>query len=435
MNNNSPGFLTFFILGYILLSISYASSNGFYTLSSFIVLISSFAIFLFSALKLSKFEAEKKNEAGIIPMILSISIIIGLISYGGMYQIKNGFYYLSILLFPVALVCSFVYLFKKEYRTLRFKSLGHLPFAILILISVLLRIFMIMSSPNPKIDVFYLLKNSGQSWYLGHNPYQMNFPKLYKSDIPDHFDYFPMAFVSMTPAVVLFKDPRYTFVLAEMATAMVIYYLAKRKDKKTRFAQIMSLIFLYNPVSTFVIEQSWLDPLLVLGFSLFLYLYYLNKKILSIFILSLTFGVKQNFLPAVLFLTTLPRHNFKHILYTFILLGLIVAPFFFWSPNDFIRDTLLYPIFRPLRFDGLTLFSFLYSLFGISRYPLSLFLPVMIILAIYLLKFSKRNPFAWSFSIALFFFGFFILFKEAFMNYYYLVSSLFIISLSLKNEA
>jgi hypothetical protein len=137
-------------------------------------------------------------------------------------------------------------------------------------------------SPHPFIDVF-INNSAGIDFFLkGENPYNQTYVDIYKGAIPDKpgFLYPPGIIFWLAPFQMLLGDHRYGYAMALLIMAVLLYRIVKRRAKTQStllMAWMIPLLWLSFPVTYFVLEQSWLDTLILL-FVLMLIECFENKK-------------------------------------------------------------------------------------------------------------------------------------------------------------
>ena len=403
-----------FILGYIF-------SRGFYAFSSlvFLLIVLIITTKYFFRGKIIFFNNSSLKLVDLQRFVLFLSLFFSLLLYGGIYQEKN---YLTVIsLFILAtLLCLTV--FDKNY--LKKIVIFFIGFAIL-------GVIMIKTSPLPQIDIFYFLKEGAWGFVHGQNPYSMIFTRInnysfYLNGKADFYSYFPGMIFLTLPGVVLLNDPRFSMLLAVLLSAYFIY----RKFNQPE----LSLIFLFNPLSMFILEQSWTESIIILLLVLIVYLFSVKRFFMVAIIYGLMLATKQYAFLFLPFIWQMMTGNRKKLVHSVIICLAILLPFIFWSWRDFLNDSVLLQFMFPARYDGLTLTSFLFREFNIS---LPWILPFIIwIIAFTLLYFRQHYWTSHRILLAnfIFLYVFLILNKWSFVNYYYLLSSFLILAIALNER-
>ncbi len=424
------------ILIYLLLIFGYTFTRGFYSFGGFLSILLAFFILLFLPIK----PPQKLNQLSLLLFFtLFISLVLSFIFYGGLYQ-SNTFLivtsqWISFFLIPL----SFLYL--KENP--RFPTLNRYKFQIFIVVAFILRIFMIISSPHPVIDVFDQLQLGSKALLEGRNPYQLIYPVIYPNHKPVVYAYPPGSLIIFASISLFFSDPRTAHIISDLLAALILYQILKKTliyskykhdhDDRSTIIELIPIIFLYNPMSLFVIEQSWIDP--VLAFFIYLFTYYYLKKpnsLSNFIILGLSITIKHIALflyPALLKLES----NRKQLLITsFVVLALII-PFYLWSPMDFIFDMTITkqnqiyntaPITQSLNFVGF--FNNTYTV----DIPQLVHILGFIFFAIIAFKITKKSLIGFLHNFVIVTFSATLFFTQAFLNYYTFISSLIILFMS-----
>ncbi len=406
---------------YFLLLAGYIFSRGFFTENSFFVL--SGICILFPIVLLKK---DLMNKLNLTPGILLIMLTaLSAVLYGGLYQKDLSIILTSRVLLVINLLLSVLLL------TTTYKSASVKIFNIMISLSLILRIFMVWSSPNPYIDVYDYLKKGALGFISGQNPYSMVYTKMYKDVNPDFYSYLPGMIFLTLPFVFFFGDPRYTVIAAELMVALIIYRIYRKNNGK----YIYSLLVLNNPISLYMVEQSYTEPIILFLLVLFAWSMVKNKKIAAILSFGIALATKQ-YMIFLLPLIMRFKMDFKKKL--FISLGAIltaavlIIPFYLWSPVDFLHDALFLQLNFPPRYEGLTLFSFLHQ-YGITYNAIvGNILIAAGLIFVYIRKKINISQFFYLSSFAfliIFFFN-----KWAFINYYYLISQLLLIGAIFDNN-
>src|SRR4030042_1705312 len=321
---------SFIALVYFIFTFGYIVSTGFYHVGELVILLLVSVIlfaFYFKPQVLINFNIPNNKE--VLIFILTLIMVVNIAQMGarlGDSSQTNWMFFSSAnrVLAGFALLLSVSY-FLKRIPTLLLKS----RFWLLIIIAVVIRIFSVVSSPNPPIDVFYILRDGPRLLLEGKNPYQLNYPAPYGVYIPQIiFVYGPLTPFIFLPSVILFNDPRYMLIIFDLASAFLIYKLGKSLKIKESFIKAIIIIFLFHPLFPFMIEHTWLEP--VMTFLLLLGIYYFSRQPKSLkgpLVFGAMVAVKNvYFLPLAVYLAT---QKSKLIKYFWMILAPIVlsAPF------------------------------------------------------------------------------------------------------------
>lgn len=420
--------ITIFPLFFLIISTTF--QYGYFSLPGLTAVLISF-VFLMLLFFRNKFTAnilQKQSET--LPLIFIIIYTLFIFFSGGIYQERTTASF-ALLLIPLALFPLVLTFAVKLPDTV---SLLKNRFKILLFFALFLRFLIIMASPSPRIDTFVILKEAPQAFLSGRNPYETVYSKIYQNVEPNYYSYWPASFLLEVPFVTFFSDPRILFIIADIGAALLLYHLGKR----TKEAQLYSLIYLFRPNSNFIIEQSWLTPLAFFLVALSLLLSIKKRYSFSGIIWGLLVGLKPDYLLAVPFLWFLTHGNRKAILLFLFTVGVVVLPFLFTRPNEFINQTILLYLLPgekipiPIHL-SLNLNTLFYHIFG-RDLPFLLPGAVFAIFftgVLYHLKLNNTGKTV-ILGMTVTFFCFYLLFRQAFINYYYFVTGLLILWLVYK---
>jgi len=415
------------IIVYLLLVFGYTSTHGFYSFPAFLLILISYILLLFSTQKFS----QRKIFTNSIYLIFFASLSMSLVYYGGLYQLNNSLKLISYLIIFFLIPISFLYIFNISSLI----NISRNKFIVFLVCAVLLRIFMIVSSPEPKIDVYNSLKFGSASIISGKNPYEITFPKIYPNQIPTLYGYFPGSAIILLPFTLILNDPRYAYILADLGSALILFWLLKTNINKNypSIHELIPLIFLYNPMSLFVIEQSWLEPLLTFFVFLFVFLYLKNKlSYWPFIILGVALSIKQSMILIIPSLFLKLQWNIKQLLTVGLVSTLIIVPFFLWNPKEFIFDLTagFNPVYNTAPANAsLSLSSFLYNIKGLNLNNFIRFLSILL-LSILIFKKSQNSILDFIYSYTLFVFTVTMFYAQAFLNYFTFLSSLILMILA-----
>lgn len=417
-------------------------NRGFFSFPALGILVTLYGLLLILFFRNNKKINSSTNCHKIFSFVLVVSYTVFLFFSGGIYQTEliPSYFLLFLPIFFLPLVLTYllpdIFFGKKQLK---------LRFFVLLIAAFVLRILIIIASPEPIIDVYTIQKEAPQLLLSGTNPYDAVYTQVYPGVKNDYYSYWPVSFLAQIPFIILFKDPRVLPAIADVAAALLLYLLGKGSIA----AQALSLIYLYRPNSNFIIEQSWLDPSAIFLVLLIYYLWQKHKNKLYILggLMGLLAGLKLYYalmLPFFILLTYKKgslRTVIKLCLGLIFTLTITVYPFLLWNRGKFIQNTFLdfltvetRPSVIPLH-QSLNLNTLYYILTG-KDIPLFIVLPIfvgIVSLLFYKLANSKKTDKDDSYlnkiivAQALVFLSLFIIFQYAFINYYYFVTGLLIL--------
>lgn len=310
-------------------------------------------------------------------------------------------------------------------------------FVFFLIYAFILRIIMVFGSPDPAIDVYVILKEAPIKLLSGINPYQSLYTYVFPQITPDYYAYWPASFLLQIPIIFFLKDPRYLLLFADLVSAVILFILGG----KNQSSLILSLLYLFRPLSLAVIEASWLTPLNFLFLAAIVF--FLKKSPPKAkYIAGVLTGILTSiqFFFALFFVFLIRKLNFnRKFLFSYMCtVILFVLPFFLINPVNFYYQTIDVYFKNPphpsiLIHTSLNLNTLYYVITGRD---LPLLLTSGIYLAVIFLTLKRIKSLEDSilgFTLTLL--TIFVFGRQAFVNYYYLISSLLLLYLSLKLES
>lgn len=342
MNFAQPIFLA---ACYFLFTFGYVISRGFYHVGELIIVLvttTAIAIFYFRQEILTKLSIPK--DKGSLTFLLSLILLVNVALVGANLgdSAQTNWQFFSAAnraLAGIALLLSLTFFLQKEPPFfLKYRL------ALLILIASAIRIFSIISAPNPTIDVFYILRDGPKLLLDGKNPYELSYPAPYGVYIPTIiFVYGPLVPFLFLPASVLFNDPRYLLIASDLVSAFLIFKLAQKLQVTRNFAHLVILIFLFHPLFPFMTEQSWLEPTITMLFAAStFFLITRPKSTLGALFLGAILAIKSVYiLPILTYLKNTSANKMQYLI-TILIPILVSAPFLIANPSLFLERTQTY---------------------------------------------------------------------------------------------
>lgn len=288
-----------------------------------------------------------------------------------------------------------------------------------------MRIIVVLASPNPDIDVFNVANEQVDNLLAGKNPYSSEYtsPWINWKSNPS---YLPSIIFLNTPGRLLFGDVRFGYIFAHIIIASIIYLLLNKKYKHDKIInEVPVLMFLYLPTSLYVLRQTWIEPLILLALSSFIFLYFKNKtSYITWAVLGLSISLKQNYFPLFILALLNFRPKIKEIAAMIIIPFLFISPFLIWDYKSFIAATFtnimefgsIYSTIHSISLNSVFLKYFKHDIpFSYSFTVLS------IILFLLMLKIKKYDITNFVHLSIVFLLSTFIIIW-GFPNYYYLIS-------------
>jgi hypothetical protein len=331
------------------------------------------------------------------------------------------------------------------------------------LIGVLLfaaMIYTLRAVPQPFIDVF-VANSLGADYFLqGLNPYTGKYPDIYRGyyDYVPGYVYWPGVLYLQTLAKTVFGDVRYATIIAELVTVLSLRRILKVLKWDPLFRNIVPIVWLSFPVSFFVLQQAWVDPLLICMAALFVLFLLENKMIFAGIALGYFCGIKQysvffGFLASayVLFRSKTDQQegarlkepkswNWKEfnqlLLISALVFFALVLPFALWDWEGFYFNTVHMPLSQKMRMDSLSLVAgFARAGITVSGMQSAMIYLLAVLSSLYWIATKSRVNQLQTFTAGLivtygatFLFG-----KQAFCNYYYLLSFFVLLNLFVRS--
>lgn len=305
-------------------------------------------------------------------------------------------------------------------------------FIVLVVAHVLMGVWLIHASPHPLIDVHVFQQQGAATLLHGQNPYAIrNYPDIYGPGsafyapglvVDGHltfgFSYPPLSLLMALPGYLFGGDFRYSQLVA---TELAAVFMATARPG--RLATAAALIFLFTPRTFFVLEQGWTEPYAVMLLAATLFLAVRAERF-TVVSLGLLVAVKQDMLLiwplALIFLGQDARSRWRLGWQSAAIALAVSLPMILWSVPDFVRSAVLLHVEQPFRPDSLSFLAW-FSHDGHAALPtwiaFASVIPVTILAAWRL----PRTPSALAASVAIVYFVFFVLSKQAFVQYYYFV--------------
>ena len=309
--------------------------------------------------------------------------------------------------------------------------ISSLVFVLTVALLFFAKILVLHVSPAPHIDVFFVNNMAADFALQGKNPYTQIYPDIYNGAyayLPS-FVYGPPYLWWSIPFRWIFGDVRYGHVAAEFMTLIGLILFFKKRTNEKSLIYSLGILWLAFPVSLFVLEQSWIDPVIIMFYVWLLYFLANEKYGISAVIAALLAATKPYSL-LVPFLTFIYLFKIqggvtalKWSAICGIVFLLILAPFLLDDASGFYKTTIQWMLNAPLRTDSLSLPS-LWA--NVTRQAVPGWLLTLIYLfalgatAQWLFKNPSRDIRMWIYSLIILYGAIFLFGKQAFCNYYYL---------------
>jgi len=296
-------------------------------------------------------------------------------------------------------------------------------------------LWIIKTTPNPFIDVFVFQQESAEALVHGKNPYSMTFTNIYGQGSPVYaqdlqkdgrvnfgFPYAPLSLLMILPGY-LAGDHRYAQLFALVIAAGLIAY-----SRPGIIATLAAILLLTTARVFMVLELGWTEPLVILWLAATVFCACRYPRATP-YVLGLLLAAKQYtiFIPPLAALLVTPRFTWrgygKLLLKAFIVAAIVTLPLILWDHHAFMRSAVTLQLKQPLREDALSYLLWYYWHVDKEAAKAMTWLPfagvaLMIPLCIWV---WPRNAGGFAGAVAVVYFSFFALNRQAFCNYYFLV--------------
>ena len=304
-------------------------------------------------------------------------------------------------------------------------------FPLVLIVHAAIGFWILYSSPTSPVDVFMFQRDAAAALLEGRNPYQVRFPNIYGSQTPFYdprlidgqwltfgFPYFPLSALLVTPAQLIAGDIRYAHLAATTAAGALIALLRPGPT-----AAAAACLYLFTPRVFLILEVAWTDTLVVFGLAAAMLSACRFPRVLP-YVYGLFLAIKQYLVFAVPIAFHLARATgveIRKLLATGLLVAAVVTvPFLLWSPQAFIDSVVTLQLYQPFRGDSLSFPAFIAARGGPILPGGLAFVAAAVALAV-ALWLAPRTPSGTASAVALVYYVFFALNKQAFANYYLFV--------------
>jgi len=320
-----------------------------------------------------------------------------------------------------------VILFRARRRTSRW-LLGVLGLSQLTIMAVSMK----RTWGGPPIDVFDVQQQAAQALLQGINPYTVLIDQVVGNGIgpgrliPGHFPYGPSVVLLDIPARAL-GDIRLTHLAAVAVLLVVLMTLARRGAPGREL--LIAVLWLAFPLSAGMVEHAWFDVVTMAGLGGWLVLRG-DHRWWAIAVLGVALAAKPIFLPALIPIIVWSRHGRQEMVLAGLAATLIVLPFAIETGlGAFLTDVVGNHVSGEPRYDSLNVESYLH-LTGHGAIPLAA--TILIVLTVTAISTSRRprdQGDALTAGAVICTIGF-LMFKQAYFNYYFIPGVLLVMALA-----
>ncbi len=241
---------------------------------------------------------------------------------------------------------------------------------------------MIVAAPAPRIDVWHLLQISSRGLVDGRDLYRQRWApnaaahQAAGGGLLDVYPYLPGSSVLLAPFRLLAGDVRYGLLAASALAALFIRRLALAggaradggpdgSDPAGVAAIGAPLLVLVFPESTYALQQSWTEPLLVAALAGMVWAVATGHTRLAVLALAVGLASKQHIALLLPVAAAWPAFGPRRTVAAAGLAAAAVAPWVIAGPRDFWHDAVVTNLNYPVLDDSLSLPGWLHH-FGLD---------------------------------------------------------------------
>ncbi len=309
------------------------------------------------------------------------------------------------------------------FRRLREGKLAYL----LVAAHFLIGLAFIQFAGVPKFDIYVFQRDAAAALLSGTNPYSITFPNIHHpytgfyapefvqgARVTAGFPYLPASLLMALPGFLL-GDVRLSHLAATSLSGALMLSMSRQP-----LARLAVVLFLFSPVTFWIVAIGWTEPLLLVLLAGAGWAYRRSSVVLGAILFGVLLAAKQYIVLVTPLIALLPLPHPRRALFTASLCGiLLVAPFALADIHGFFRATVWWQFAQPFRPDSLSFAALIASLGGPRIAWLNfLAFPLAVL---FLIRRCPRTLAGLLTAVSVAYFVFFILAKQAFLNYYFLV--------------
>lgn len=273
---------------------------------------------------------------------LGASVFIALALPAGIYGSGPDLYASHILTVAAALLVGVWAVF--EFR-------GEVPVAYLVVVLMgVAGLTMILSSPAPAIDDWYMLQAAAAGLSHGQNFYAIHWTAHIPGEFSNGFAYLPGSALLLWPFHAAFGDVRYGLLAALVATGLVLLRVGQRSG----LALTASLYLLY-PKTMFGLEQSWPDALTLCALALMAWAVIRGHKAWAVVAFAVALYSKQYNWLLIPLAALWKDFGWRRTAAAVCAAGIATLPWVVADPHAFYYGAIKYNFDLPARLDSLSL--------------------------------------------------------------------------------
>lgn len=340
-----PAALSVLLLGaWTLLSLAITVNNGAYRVRAIVIVVVGLGLLLAAAVHARRGTGD--GPGGALPAVaaaagaslaVSVSYDLGLYGSGRALELSR---LLSVVAAGLAVLAALV---PAAHRARAAVAAGITGTGALVL--------MVVASPRPLIDVWFVLTEGSKRMVDGGNLFTGCWPGNTDPTTDCLYPYGPLTTVLQTPFRLLLGDVRYSYVVCLLVTAALLWRLAG-----PHVGPPLAALLLVSPKVTFLLEQTWTEPLLLLGMAVMVTAVLSGRGALAVAGFALALACKQHVVLLIPLAACWPAFGWRRTGASVLAAGLFTLPWFLVDPDAFLEDVLFH-LDIPPRLDSLSLFA------------------------------------------------------------------------------
>jgi hypothetical protein len=289
--------------------------------------------------------------------------------------------------------------------------------------------WMIHASPSPRIDVWPIHQQGAQALLAGRSPYEPGVIEtndtMHEGYVVKSYGYPPMNVLLTAASYALTGETRWATVVAIVTAGYLLWLAGRQRNRGVLWPDLLLACFLFHPRGLFVVEQAWGDPLALPFLAGFALAVTAGRRHLAAVLLGLLCSVKQHFAIYGVVLSFVPGIGVSGALLAFATAAATYVPFAIASPRGLWAGLVELHTKGAFRADSLSLTAMIADAGFILPSWVGL-VATMGFLAF--LPRVARTAGALLLASAVAFLVFYVLGRQAFCNYYYVVCQTLLIA-------
>jgi hypothetical protein len=284
--------------------------------------------------------------------------------------------------------------------------------------------WVIHASPAPRIDVWPVHQQGARALASGHSPYAPGVIDTPDTGVPGHvvrdYGYPPMNAILTTAAYVLTGETRWASMTAIVLGGYLFWRFAHRAGGGGPWPDLLLACWLFHPRALFVIEAAWGDPLVLPFLAGFALAVATGRTRWAAVLLGLVCAVKQHFVLYVPVLAAVPGIGVSGAIVALAIAAATCFPFAIATPRGLWNGLVTFHLAKAFRPDSLSLSAVIADAGPVL--PSWVGFAATFAFLLYASRLRRALGYRLIVSAAAFL-VFYLLGRQAFCNYYYVVGA------------